>query len=144
MTDQKLMARSKYEKWDAPCLAHAEGTNKLHKTDDSVKNTGPSRLQKNANEKEWHVKVYINRTSFKFFLTCMMKLALQVTNCLSVITLEYYWYKVSNTIFFPESRLLISELSDNIFRVHFGYCQHCNISNIFVIPLQPCIIEILL
>ena len=41
MNDQKLMMRSKYEKYEM-LLAWppAEGTNKLSKTHDSVKNTG--------------------------------------------------------------------------------------------------------
>ena len=73
-----------------------------------------------------------------------MKLDLKITNSLNVKTLKYYWYKVSNANFFPESRSLISELLGKIFRTYFGYFEHCNHSNIFVIPLRPQIIEILL
>ena len=39
------MVRSEYEKYEMLLvLPHAEGTNKLSKTHDSVKNTGPSIL----------------------------------------------------------------------------------------------------
>ena len=45
MTDQKSMVRSKYEKYEMLLVRpHAEGTNKLSKTLDSVKNTCPSIL----------------------------------------------------------------------------------------------------
>ena len=44
MTDQKLMVRSKYEKYSS-CLATCRRSNKLSKTHNSVKNTGPSRLK---------------------------------------------------------------------------------------------------
>ena len=45
MTDQKLMVRRKYEKYEMLLLRPpVEGTNKISKTHDSVKNTGPSLL----------------------------------------------------------------------------------------------------
>ena len=45
MTDQKLMVRSKYEKYEMLLLRpHVEGTNEISKTHKSVKNTGPSIL----------------------------------------------------------------------------------------------------
>ena len=53
MTDQKLMERSKYEKYEMLLVRpHAEGINKLSNSHDSVKNSGPSVLKKSTNEKE--------------------------------------------------------------------------------------------
>ena len=45
MTDQKLMVRSKYEKYEMLLpQSHVEETNEISKTHDSVKNTGLSIL----------------------------------------------------------------------------------------------------
>ena len=48
MTDQKLIVRSKYGKYEMLLRRpHVEGTNETSKTNDSVKNTGQSLLLKN-------------------------------------------------------------------------------------------------
>ena len=51
MNDQKLMVRSKYEKYGILLAQpHVKGTNKLSITHDSVKNTGPSILGEKKRE----------------------------------------------------------------------------------------------
>ena len=53
MNDQKLMVRSKYEKYEILLARpHVEGTNKLSITHDSIKNTGLSIILKNKQTKK--------------------------------------------------------------------------------------------
>ena len=108
-----MMVRSKYmyEKYEIRLARPlVEGTNELSITNDSVKNTGLSILQKKQmKENDMLRSTWIELCLSVFFLECKMKLTLRITDFLLVLlNLNITDIKLKMSVFFPESICILT------------------------------------